>query len=387
MRTASVAVVGAGVIGASVAYHLAARGLTDMLLLDRAARPGTGSTGFATGGFRIQFDSPVNVNLSVLAREKLLAFEEETGVDPLYRPVGYLWLAQNDAEMDALRHARDVEHAHGPGQVVELEVNEALRRNPALDPAHLSGATFCRQAGFLDPRRMLDGYLAAAGRRDVHLESDTLVTGFTRDGTGRIRTLRTQREEIAVERVVNAAGAWASEIAALAGVELPVVPVRRQVAVTRPFEGLPPDMPMTLFVGDGFHLRVRDGRVLLLKPSPGVPGRPFDTSVERDWVTSVFELACRRIPALRAAVIDEAACYAGLYEMSPDKHALLGAAPGCANLYLANGSSGHGVMHSPALGHLLAEILLDGRASTLNVEALRPGRFAEGAPNPSDGLL
>jgi sarcosine oxidase subunit beta len=186
---------------------------------------------------------------------------------------------------------------------------------------------------------------------------------------------------------VNAAGPWASEIAAFAGVELPVVPVRRQVAVTRTFDGLPPDMPMTLFVGDGFHLRVREGRVLLLKPSPGVPGRPFDPAVDPEWLASTFELACRRVPWLRATSIDEAACYAGLYEMSPDTHVLLGRAPGCDNLYLANGSSGHGVMHSPALGQLLAEILLDGRARTLNVEALRPGRFAERAPNPSDGLL
>jgi glycine/D-amino acid oxidase-like deaminating enzyme len=146
-------------------------------------------------------------------------------------------------------------------------------------------------------------------------------------------------------------------------------------------------MPMTIFAGDGFHLRVRDGRVLLLWPSPGVPGRPYDESVDDEWVEAVLAKAHRRVPVLRDAVLDRPACWAGLYEMTPDKHAVLGAAPGCDNLYLANGSSGHGVMHAPALGHLLAEIVCDGRATSLDVSPLRPSRFAEGALNPVSELL
>jgi sarcosine oxidase subunit beta len=197
----------------------------------------------------------------------------------------------------------------------------------------------------------------------------------------------TSRGAIGVTAVVNAAGPWAATVAGWAGVALPVTPLRRQAAATVPCDLLPETMPMTIFAGDGFHLRVRDRRVLLLWPTPGVEDRPFDHSVDPAWIEAVTAKAHQRVPVLRRARIDPAACWAGLYEMSPDKHAILGPAPGCPNLFLVNGSSGHGVMHSPALGHLLAEIMSDGRATSLDVRALRPTRFAEGEPNPVSGLL
>ncbi len=171
------------------------------------------------------------------------------------------------------------------------------------------------------------------------------------------------------------------------GTEIPVTPLRRQVAITRPFDLLPEEMPMTVCVGDGFHLRVRDGRVLLLWPDDAGVADPFDTSVDEGWLATVVSKAHARVPCLRRAEIDRAACWAGLYEMSPDRHALLGRAEGFDDLYLANGSSGHGVMHAPALGQLLSEIILDGAAHTLDVHTLRPSRFAEGEPNVGPDLL
>ena len=144
---------------------------------------------------------------------------------------------------------------------------------------------------------------------------------------------------------------------------------------------------MTIWAGDGFHIRVRDGRVLLLQPTPGVPDAPFDTRVDPDWVDMVERAAHARVPVLRRATIDRAACWAGLYEISPDKHAILGAATDCPNLFFANGSSGHGVMHAPGLGQLLAEIISDGKASSMDATPLRYGRFAEGALVPSSGVL
>jgi sarcosine oxidase subunit beta len=146
-------------------------------------------------------------------------------------------------------------------------------------------------------------------------------------------------------------------------------------------------MPMTIFAADGFHFRVRDARVLLLRASPGIPGRPFDTSVEPSWLSDVTALAHLRVPALRNVPIDPPACWAGLYEMSPDKHAILGPTPGVPNLYLINGSSGHGVMHAPALGQLLTEIFCDGRAITLDAAPLAPERFGAGRLNPVSELL
>jgi sarcosine oxidase subunit beta len=387
MTTASVAVIGGGVIGASVAYHLALRGWRDVVILDRGAGPGEGSTSRATGGYRAQYATPINVRLSLLAREKLCRFETETGVDPGYSQAGYLWLGADESELAALREGQRIQHAEGLSEAVEVGPDDVARLNPALAGDGIAGGVFCPTDGFIQPLRLLDGYLAAGARLGVRAEWGTEATGFSRLSDGTISAVLTSRGPIGVAAAVNAAGAWAAAVAEWAGVALPVTPLRRQAAATVPCNLLPETMPMTIFAGDGFHLRVRDGRVLLLWPTPGVPGRPFDYSVDPAWLRQVTAMAHQRVPVLRRAEIDPAACWAGLYEMSPDKHVILGPAPGCSNLFLVNGSSGHGVMHSPALGHLLAEIMADGVASTLDVHALRPTRFAEGDPNPVSGLL
>ena len=384
--TAPVAVIGAGVIGASVACHLARRGQR-VVVLDRAAQAGQGSTGRATGGFRAQYATPINVRLSLLARDKLRCFEAETGVDPGYRAAGYLWLAATAGELAALRAGQAVQHAEGLAEAREVDLAEIARLNPALDLAGIVGGVFCPTDGFVRPLALLGGYLAAAERCGARVHWGVEVTGFVRRPDGTISHVRTTAGDLAVTAVVNAAGAWAGGVAAWAGVDLPVAALRRQVACTRAFDRLPADMPMTIFAGDGFHLRERDGRVLLLWPTPGVPGRPYDDSVEPAWVEAVTAKARARVPVLRDAEIDLESCWAGLYEVSPDKHAILGAAPGCPNLFLANGSSGHGVMHAPALGQLLSEIVCDGAAATLDVSPLRPTRFAEGMPNPVSELL
>jgi sarcosine oxidase, subunit beta len=387
MTRASVAVIGGGVIGASVAYHLAARGWRDVIIVERGAGPGEGSTGRATGGFRAQYATAINVRLSLLAREKLCRFEAETGVDPGYARCGYLWIAGDDLELAELRAGQRVQHAEGLHEAVELGPDDVLRCNPALAAEGIAGGVFCPSDGFIHPLRILEGYLAAGARLGVRVVEATDATGFSLREDGTISEVATRRGPIGVEAVVNAAGPWAAAVAAWARVELPVAPLRRQAAATEPCDLLPAAMPMTIFAGDGFHLRVRDDRVLLLRPTPGVPGRPFDDSVDPEWVSDVTATAHRRVPVLRRAAIDAKACWAGLYEMSPDKHAILGRAPGCDNLFLVNGSSGHGVMHAPALGQLLAEIMSDGAATSLDVTPLRPTRFAEGAPNPASGLL
>jgi sarcosine oxidase subunit beta len=387
MTRASIAVVGGGVMGASVAYHLALRGARDVAVLDRQDRPGRGSTGAATGGFRAQFATPINVRLSLMAREKLLRFEEEVGADPGYAPHGYLWLASTQVELDALLWAQRIQHAEGLSEAVEVGPEEIARLSPAVRLEGVMGGVFCPTDGFIRPAAILEGYLAAAERLGVRVQWGTEVTAIRLGEEGRIVRLETSRGPVDVGSVVNAAGPWASTIAAHAGVPLPVEPLRRQAAATVPCDLLPEQTPMTIFVVDGFHFRARDRRVLLLKPSPGMEGRPYDASVDPQWVDAVVRAAHDRVPKLRGAVIDREACWAGLYEMSPDKHAIVGQAGECPNLYLVNGSSGHGVMHAPALGQLLAEIILDGAASSLDISALRPSRFEEGEPNPVSEML
>jgi len=336
---ADIVIQGAGVVGASIAYHLARRG-GDVLVIDRAPGFGFGSTAKATGGYRAQFDSATNVRLSLLSREKLRAFAEETGVDPGYAPHGYLFLACNDEELSALRDAQRVQHACGLGEARMIDAREARALNPQIGDDSVIGGAFCPTDGFIRPMNILRGYAEAAQRLGVRFAFET-----TRDDVdGRV--------------FVNAMGAWCGA---------PVVPLRRNVAATVPTDVLPESMPMTIWAGDWYHLRVRDGRVLLLWPD--------DPVMDDDaWLEHVLQLTQTRMPCLANIPIGER--WSGLYEMSPDEHALLGRV--AENEYVANGSSGHGVMHAPALGQLLAEIIT-GETPSIDVSALDPLRFAQAA--------
>lgn len=386
MRSVDIAIIGAGVIGASVAYHLAQRGCKHILVIDPGSAPGYGSTGRATGGFRAQFSSAINIRLSLLSREKLRRFPDEIGVDSGYRPCGYLFVARQQAALDALLAAQALQHATGLAEAREVAPDDIRRLNPAIDTQDLLGGVFCPTDGFIRPLSLLHGYLDRARQLGLEVSYGTPCVGFEMQ-KDRITAVRTPSATIPVERVVNAAGAWAAVVAAYAGVDLPVSPLRRQVAITEPCTLLPETMPMTIFTDDGFHLRVRDGRILLLWPDQPIVTDRFDTSVSDAWLAQVTRRAHGCVPCLTRTAIDRQSCWAGLYEMSPDKHALLGVAPEVENFYLANGSSGHGVMHAPALGQLLSEIILDGRATTLDTHALRPRRFAERQPNSVSELL
>src|SRR5262245_6929690 len=239
VRTAGTVVVGAGVVGASAAYHLAARGVRDILILERVTRPGEGSTGAATGGYRASVSSPIEVRLSLLARESLRRFREEIGADPGYVTAGYLWLAVHEKEMAALRAALEVQHAEGLSEARLAGVEEIARLNPWVRAGHagtLVGGLFCPTAGFIDPLKILEGYLAAAARRGARVECGVQVTGILREGddrvdaetqrAGRIVAIQTTQGPIAVGSVVNAAGPWAASLAALAGIALPVTQLR-----------------------------------------------------------------------------------------------------------------------------------------------------------------
>ena len=385
-RSAAVVVIGGGVVGASVAFHLAVRGMRDVVVLERAPHAGAGSTGRATGGFRVQFATAINVRLSLLARERLRRFSAETGAECGDVAAGYLWVARDEAELASLRAALAVQRANGVEDAREVDARDVAALNPALRRDGIVGGTYCPSDGFIRPLQLLDGYRRAAERLGVRFVWDAGAVALERGSDGRIANVRTLRERIATQHVVNAAGAWAARVARHAGADLPVTPLRRQVAVTVPTDVLPPAMPMTIFAGDGFHLRVRDGRVLLLLPSPGA-NDPFDDAVDPAWIERVTRIARERVPALANVAVDRAACWAGLYEMSPDGHAIVGPAPGVPNLIFANGSSGHGVMHAPALGLLVAEIVLDGRATSLDITPLRPDRFDRAAQHAAGELL
>lgn len=332
---ADIAVIGAGVVGASIAYHLARRGC-DVVVVDRAPDFGAGSTAKATGGYRAQFDTETNVRLSLLSREKLRTFKDETGVDSGYAPRGYLFLACSDDELRSLAEAQRVQHACGLSEARMIDAREARELNPKIGDETILGGSFCPTDGFIQPMNILRGYAEAARRLGVRF------------------LFNASEEDVSARIFVNAKGAWCGP---------PVVPMRRNVVATVPTSVLDESMPMTIWAGDWYHLRVRDGRVLLLWPD--------DPVIEDDaWLAAVIEKTSARMPCLKDVPLAER--WSGLYEMSPDGHALLGRV--AENRYVANGSSGHGVMHAPALGQLLAELIIDGGTS-IDISALRPDRF------------
>ena len=328
---ANIVIAGAGVIGCSVAYHLAERGCRDILVVDRAPDFGGGSTAKATGGFRAQFDSEINVRLSLLARQKL---------GDMIEPRGYLFLATTDAELDALESAQRVQHACGLREARMVTGREARELNPAIEG--VIGGAFCPTDGFIRPMDILRKYADGARELGVRFQFDTAV----------------DIDELDAPIVINALGAWAGP---------PVTPLRRNIAATVPTDVLPASMPMTIWSGDWYHLRVRDGRVLLLWPDDP----PID---DDEWLREVLRMTGARVPCLANVPIGER--WSGLYEMSPDEHALLGRV--AEGRYIAGGSSGHGVMHAAALGQLLAELIVDGKTS-IDITPLDPLRFTSAA--------
>ena len=210
MRPAPVVIIGAGVMGASVAFHLAVRGWRDLLLVDRSDGAGQGSTGVATGGFRAQYGTAINVRLSLLAREKLLRFRDEVGVDPGYLPAGYLWLAETRAELDDLLAGLEVQRVEGLHEATEVSVEDIGLISPAVRRNSIMGGTFCPTDGFITPLQVLNGYLTAALRAGARVEWQTAVTGLVLDENGSIVAVETTRGRIATGAVVNACGAWAA---------------------------------------------------------------------------------------------------------------------------------------------------------------------------------
>lgn len=342
-------IIGGGVIGASVAYHLALRGMRDVVVIEREHEPGAGSTSRATGGFRAQFSTEINVRLSLLSREKLLRFEEETGVAPGFTQSGYLFVARSEAALEQLRQAQAIQHALGLHDARMITADEAREINPAIGDDAIAGGAHCPSDGFIRAMQILRGYTEAAKRLGVRFEY-----GTTEVPASRI--------------VVNCAGAWSSLVS-----DVPVKPLRRQVAATIPTEILPRSMPMTIWIDDGYHFRVRDERVLLLWPDQ--PPYGYVTEMDDAWIDRVAAMTHERVPILRGIPIDRTKCWAGLYEMTPDKHPLLGWLDD--RTFIAAGASGHGVMHSPALGELAAQMIA-GEPTTFDARVLRPSRFEEG---------
>ncbi len=370
---AQVVIIGAGAMGASVAYHLARRGVTDVLVLERGPHPVYGSTGRSAAGVRHQFSSRTNVLLSLYSIERLKHFEEEVGGHSELRQVGYLLLV-NDAHAWE-QSQRNVAMQRGLGAPVELLTpDEAARIVPGLRTDDLFGATWGPQDGYCDPHGVAMGYLTRARELGVRLRCDSRVTGIDVQGE-RVAGVRVGAESIACELVVNAAGPWAGQVAALAGLDVPVRPYRRNVYAIAPFAGMPAPLPMTIDVGSGFWIRGEGAGAIMGLARPDEPSSE-NLSVDWEWLDAVLDAGFHRWPLLESARLIERQCWAGLYEITPDSNPILGRHPDLPNYVDVSGFSGHGIMHSPAAGLLIAEEIIDGRAHTIPIDDLRVTRFA-----------
>jgi sarcosine oxidase subunit beta len=375
-ETADVVIIGGGIVGSSVAYHLTEMGCKNVVIIEREAQQGLGSTAKSAGGVRAQFATPVNIAMSRYSIDFFSRFEELTGHTAQYRPHGYLFIATRQAHLDYLAANRKVQAAHGLTNVQAVTREEILDIIPQIESGDILGGSLCPTDGFVDPYSVMVGFAQRARERGARILLNTSVTGIDVEG-GKVAAVHTSRGRVATDRVVNAAGAWAKQIADMVDIDLPVEPLRRKLVHTQAFDQIPMHLPMVIDMTDGFHFR-REGAGVLLAWHEGHDEFTYDTTFDDEFIERILTRAAERVPVFAEAEVNPRRCWAGLYEVTPDHHAIIGPVAEVGGFYLVNGFSGHGVMHSPASGRVAAEWILYGEPRSIDARALGLERFRTG---------
>jgi len=374
MKNAEIIIIGGGVVGASIAYHLTERGAKDVLILEREPQQGNGSTGKATGGVRAQFETDINIKMSLYS----LDFFNNWDFDCGYEPRGYLFFATLERHLDYLKRNVLKQKFLGVKEAEIVDSDAIKKLIPGLYCEDIVGGSFGGRDGFIDPLAVMNGFTQAAVTNGATIEFDTQVLSINAND-GKVAGVQTNKGTIECEKVVLCTGAWAKTLAKTAGIDLPVEPLKRQIVWGKSRQSLSENLPMVIDIGSGFHFRtIKDSTNDVLFAYPDPDEEPsFDTEFDAAFIGKVYEEAKFRAPFLYETEVVRDKCRAGLYENTPDHHAILG---GCevGGLYFANGFSGHGIMHSPATGRALSEIILDGESGFLNVACLRLERFKKG---------
>jgi sarcosine oxidase subunit beta len=370
-KSADVVILGGGVIGTSIACQLARKKAGRVVLLEKG-QLGEGSTGRCVGGIRTQFSTEINILFSLESLKIFERFQEEFGVDPEFKRIGYLFLATTSPEMEVFKENVTLQKRfHIPVEL--LDGDEIKKRWPYLRTDDIVGGTFCTRDGYAGPSEVLSGFAAAARRAGVKIHEGLEALGI---GTknGKVECVKIREGKISTGVVVNAAGPHAAAVGAMAGVEIPVRPLRRQIFVTAPFRLAEQGIPLTIDFHRGWYFRQEVDGVLLSGPLDKEPS--FNLNTDYEAMAETVENAMVRVPALEKARI--ARGWAGLYEISPDHHAILGKVPEVGGFILANGFSGHGFQHSPAVGKVIAELIVDGEAKSIDISSLSIERFKRG---------
>lgn len=376
MTTADVIIIGGGIVGSSIAWHLTEAGCRNVIVLEREKHQGKGSTGKSMGGVRAQFSTPVNIKMSLYSIPFYAEFEHRTGHESGYRPQGYLFLAIQSPHLDYLKHNVSMQRELGLNSVRMLSADEIRGMYPQLRGDDIIGGSFCPTDGFVDPYSAMNGFMASAAERGARIVKSAAVTAIRRDAQSVTGVVTTQGD-FAARVVVNAAGAWAKSVATLAGVDLPVEPLRRMLVPSEPFADFPSTAPMIIDMSTGFHFRP-EGRGFLLAWADKEEPSSFNTDFDPAFIEKILTHAADRVPVFENLAVNPKRAWAGLYEMTPDHHPILGAVPEVKGFFCANGFSGHGVMHAPATGKVLADLILEGKTGLIDAPLLDLHRFREG---------
>lgn len=371
-KTADMIIIGGGVMGASTLYHLAARGQKNVILLESEPYFGTGATGRCAGGVRYQFSTEINVRLSLESLPMIERFKDEIGQDVNYRQCGYLLVATNEHDAETFKRNVELQNRLGVGTEL-LNGDEVRKRLPLMKFEDAIAGTFHQKDGLVDPNSVVMGYINAAQRLGAKAFVNAAVTGIRVEG-GKVRGVETTSGSVDAPVIVNAAGPWAGRIGEMAGVNIPITPVRRQMFTTNAMPQIPTDFPFVIDFAQSLYFH-REGEGLLVGMSNQNEKAGFDQNVDEEFELVNFEAGMARLPLLEHA--QRASHWAGLYEVTPDAHPIYGKTP-VDGFFIVGGFSGHGFMHGPISGKLMAEYLLDGKFQTLDVSALDFERFAEG---------
>jgi sarcosine oxidase subunit beta len=370
--SADVVIIGGGVHGLSTAYHLAKRGHSDAIVLEKDPQLASGSTGLSAGGIRQQFSTEVNVRMSQYSVRRFERFEEEMGADPGFRQVGYLFLLSTEEEVALFRNSVALQRRLGVN-TEWLAPDQVKARWPFLNVADILAATYNATDGYGDPYAVAMGYAQQARRLGVRLLTQVEAIDIDVSG-GRVRGVQTTKGSIATRTVVNTAGPYARLVGQMAGLDLPAHPYRRQVFATAPFPHIPRDAPMTIDFHYNWYFRPEGpGIITGMSKLDHPPG--LDLTVDKEWMLQVIEHGVHRAPIFEEARIMRS--WAGLYSITPNSQPIIGTIPGLEGFVCAVGFSGHGFMLAPASGLTLAEIILDGAARTFDISEFSFTRFAE----------
>jgi sarcosine oxidase subunit beta len=366
-----VVIIGSGIIGASIAYYLTRKGISDVLVLEQGEIGFQGATSACLGGLRTQFSTAVNIRFSLTSRNVYRQFKEEFGVDPGFKPYGYLFLTTTDKQWEIFENtSRLMTELNLPIEL--LAPQEVSQRWPLIRVDDLSGGSYTKDDGFYSPIEILHAYVKKARHGGAVFMEKIQVTGISIKNNSAVGIQTKDGHNIKADIVINAAGPWAGRVAAMAGLDLPLGPLKRHLFFTDTFHEIPQIFPMVIDVDSGWYMK-REGNGLILGGPTGE--KSFSRHVDFDAEACTAFTSIHRIPDLEHARIIRG--WVGHYEMTPDHHAVIGAFPELRNFICAAGFSGHGFQHAPATGMIVAELIANGKAETEDIYPLRPTRFRE----------